>query len=91
MRRKGVVFSKMFVLRSMGNELVPSPHNADSAVLRFRAIMFYLQFRKKILTSHNNEILRICNICQIVWSQELIFTLRKLTWHNVVSKIIVTD
>ena len=25
MRRKGVVFSKMFVLRSMGNELVPSP------------------------------------------------------------------
>ena len=26
MRRKGVVFSKMFVLRSMGNELVPSPH-----------------------------------------------------------------
>ena len=27
MRRKGVVFSKMFVLRSMGNELVPSPPN----------------------------------------------------------------
>ena len=26
MRRKGVVFAKMFVLRSMGNELVPSPH-----------------------------------------------------------------
>ena len=25
MRRKGVVFSKMFVLSSMGNELVPSP------------------------------------------------------------------
>ena len=25
MRRKDVVFSKMFVLRSMGNELVPSP------------------------------------------------------------------
>ena len=25
MRRKGVVFSKMFVLRSMGNELVPLP------------------------------------------------------------------
>ena len=25
MRRKGVVFSKMFVLRSVGNELVPSP------------------------------------------------------------------
>ena len=25
MRRKGVVFSKMFVLRSMGNELVLSP------------------------------------------------------------------
>ena len=25
MRRKCVVFSKMFVLRSMGNELVPSP------------------------------------------------------------------
>ena len=25
MRRKGVVFSKMFVLRSMGNEFVPSP------------------------------------------------------------------
>ena len=25
MHRKGVVFSKMFVLRSMGNELVPSP------------------------------------------------------------------
>ena len=25
MRRKGVVFSKMFVLRSMGNKLVPSP------------------------------------------------------------------
>ena len=25
MRRKVVVFSKMFVLRSMGNELVPSP------------------------------------------------------------------
>ena len=27
MRRRGVVFSKMFVLRSMGNELVPSPVN----------------------------------------------------------------
>ena len=26
MRRKGVVFAKMFVLRCMGNELVPSPH-----------------------------------------------------------------
>ena len=25
MRRKGVVFSNMFVLRPMGNELVPSP------------------------------------------------------------------
>ena len=25
MRRKDVVFSQMFVLRSMGNELVPSP------------------------------------------------------------------
>ena len=25
MRRKGVVFSKMFVLRSLGNELLPSP------------------------------------------------------------------
>ena len=25
MHMKGVVFSKMFVLRSMGNELVPSP------------------------------------------------------------------
>ena len=24
-RRIGVIFSKMFVLRSMGNELVPSP------------------------------------------------------------------
>ena len=24
-RRKGVVFSKIFVLRSMGNELVPPP------------------------------------------------------------------
>ena len=29
MRRKGVVFSKMFVLRSMGNELVPSPHQVN--------------------------------------------------------------
>ena len=27
MHRKGVAFSKMFVLRSMGNELVPSPLN----------------------------------------------------------------
>ena len=27
MHRKGVVFSKMFVLRSMGNELVPSPQH----------------------------------------------------------------
>ena len=26
MRRKGVVFSKMFVMMYMGNELVPSPH-----------------------------------------------------------------
>ena len=25
MRRKGVVFSKMFILKSMGNELVPPP------------------------------------------------------------------
>ena len=32
MRRKGVIFSKMFVLRSMGNELVPSPQK-DISVL----------------------------------------------------------
>ena len=35
MRRKGVVFSKMFVLRSMGNELVPSPRYRFSVFARF--------------------------------------------------------
>ena len=30
MRRKGVLFSKMFVLRSMGNESVPSPRKKDA-------------------------------------------------------------
>ena len=33
MHRKGVVFSKMFVLRSTGNELVPSPHKANCTIL----------------------------------------------------------
>ena len=37
MRRKGVVFSKMFVLRSMGNELVPSP--LQDAKIRFTDVL----------------------------------------------------
>ena len=33
MRRKCVVFSKMFILRSMGNELVPSPHISNNQIV----------------------------------------------------------
>ena len=36
MHRKGVVFSKMFVLRSMGNELVPSPLYLGIARIYYR-------------------------------------------------------
>ena len=50
MRRKGVVFSKMFVLRSMGNELVPSPlyarlfRNANDVLFRdsWKILIIYL-------------------------------------------------
>ena len=42
MRRKGVVFSKMFVLRSMGNELVPSP-----LVYMYIIILLYSAMRHK--------------------------------------------
>ena len=39
MRRKGVVFSKMFVLRFMGNELVPSPFFANVRRARLETIV----------------------------------------------------
>ena len=57
MRRKGVVFSKMFVLRSMGNELVPSPQKSASfASSPFRLIVGWftqlLGFQSRLFIVH---------------------------------------
>ena len=45
MLRKGVVFSKMFVLKSMGNELVPSPHRGSSIVFRRSRVISFVGYR----------------------------------------------
>ena len=53
MRKKGVVFSKMFVLRSMGSELVPSPlinrHFEEARLL----VAFYHEFNYVMQSSVN--------------------------------------
>ena len=55
MRRKGVVFSKMFVFRSMGNKLVPLPQQAQ--MLRLKTvhvpIVLYIMALKKWSDRHN--------------------------------------
>ena len=46
MRKRGVVFSKMFALRSMGNELVPSRHQTR---------IFPIKYASSEYTTRRNE------------------------------------